>query len=249
MKNLKLSQYKIKEQVIDFVDVFNAQEKMDKTRNDIICNSIKKSATKFSDINAENRSACFTGMAPIPYTVLAGTYLGDAHINRYFEYYSKNDTYYELKKHCLIKKWDELKLSLPKKMKTDSKEIILAISITHAISNNDLSQFSLDVVHLYLDEPSDNAITYKAQLDDYKDTIFKYIENELMEEYPQLETIHIVASIPSCVSLEIGKCFAFRTNRLCDVIVYHYESSASPKYTFGLYVLGDKKGALIINGE
>ena len=246
IKDLHLSEYKVKEQIIDFISFFDGSS-MKQNMNSRICKQVEESCLKFSIKVTDQKHACFTGMAPIPYTVYAGTYLENAKITRYFEYCNANGGYYyELKKASKKEKSQipDLKLTFPAHLDPNASEIVLAISISHEVRHQDLSQFAMNIVTLSLDEPKDNAIRYTQQLDSYKQTIYQCIETDLLSKYPNLKTIHIAASIPSCMSIEIGKSIGVRTNRVHDIVVHHYIGSNTPPYTFGLYVSGSKKGQL-----
>lgn len=246
--DLKLAEHKVKEQTIDFVQLFNDDKVISKKTNQVICKQIENITAKFSAKAADQEKTYFTGMAPIPYTVYAGTFLESAKISRYFEYDAHNGGhYYSLKKasHKELKKgWDKLNITLPQNIDKNANEVVLAISITHKITDVDLSQFSTDIIHLALDVPQDNAIRYLQQLHEYKEKIDDVIQNDLTTNYPKLEIIHIAASIPSCVSVEIGKIIGLRTNRMVNIVVHHYNESIMPHYIFGLYVNGSNKGKL-----
>ena len=245
IKDLHISEYKVKENVIDFVSFFNGAS-MDADTNMKICNQIKRAADNYVAKVKEQNETCFTGMAPIPYTVYAGTFLEGAKISRYFEYVNKDGKYYELSDASKrkLKKTPGLKPIFPEKMTPNASEVVLAISISHSISDNDLSQFSCDKVRLSLDEPMDNIIQYKQQLTNYKDEIIKTIETNIVKNYPNVKTIHIAASIPSCIAVEIGKSIGSKANRVPEIVVHHFISSSSPRYTFGVYVSGNNKGHL-----
>ena len=58
----------------------------------------------------------------------------------------------------------------------------------------------------------------------------------LKQKYPSIQKVHFVASIPSCLSIEIGKRFALNTHRLPQIISYHFVNSGTPKYPFGIIV-------------
>ena len=98
-KDLKLAEYKIKEQVVNFTPFFEGNA-MTQKMNNSICEQINEETKRFSAKASEQKESCFTGMAPIPYTVYAGTLLEEAKIYRYFEYNNKSNGgyYYELKK-------------------------------------------------------------------------------------------------------------------------------------------------------
>lgn len=246
LKDLKLAEYKIKEQIIDFIHFFNGNI-MQSESNQAICKHIENVTKKFCAKVTEQKKCCFTGMAPIPYTVFAGTFLEDAKINRYFEYSNQDGGhYYELKraKRKQLKSLPKLNLHFPNTPNQSLTEVVLAISISHKVRDEDLSQFSTDVVHLDLDILKDNIIQYSQQLNDYTNKIYTCIETDLMDKYPKLKIVHIAASIPSCISLEIGKSIGIRTNRVQEIVIHHYINSNNPPYSFGLYVNGSKKGQL-----
>lgn len=250
IKNLKLVDFKVKEIIIDFVDIFKSQNKLTKKTNDIIVNKIKKDCEKFK--NRSNGFAnCYTGTAPIPYTILAGTYLADSHIERYFENDKRINKLVELNKKK--RGYPELKQELPDNRTADSREIVVAVSITQTIQDSDIEQFkNMDVVRLYLDIPKDGAIESLNQLNDYKDKMINCIET-LKNEYSKVETIYLIASMQSCLSVEIGKMISLKNNRIPKIISCHYIRSNTPKYPFGIVVsdntASSEKGKLIIFEE
>lgn len=248
LADLKLAEYKVKEQIIDFVQLLDGGTAINSKSNKAICKQIENATVKFSAKVTEQKKTYFTGMAPIPYTVYAGTFLETAKISRYFEYNAHNGGhYYHIKKASkkeIKKGWDNLNITLPQNMNTSANEVVLAISISHDVNDADLSQFSTDVIHFALNSPQDNVIKYLQQLQEYKNEIDDVIQNQLTAKYPKLRTIHIAASVPSCVSVELGKIIGMRINRMPNIVVHHYISSNTPCYAFGLHVNGSNKGNL-----
>lgn len=232
VKELKLADFKVKEIIVDFVDVFNV--KMTAKINEIIVKKIEKVCTAF--INRSNGfKSCFTGMAPIPYTILAGTYLASGKVRRYFEYRRADSRYYELSKR---KKNDYEKLNTVylNQLNALSTEVVVALSVTRKVQEVDLTQFgTMDIVKIELPHPDDNVIESLIQLDEYAGDVLNQIEG-LKQKYPLIQKVHFVASIPSCLSIEIGKRFALNTHRLPQIISYHYVNSETPKYPFGIIV-------------
>lgn len=255
-KELNIADYQLKEQVLDIMPVFEDGTRVDKRSNSYITEQIREDVKKFA-VKSKEFGGAFTGMAPIPYTIFAGTFLGEADVNRYFEF-NRNDgeKYYELKKSKLeyfkgifqkrqLKPWDALEYTIQEKDES-VKEIILSISITHNIEDSDLKQFQgLKVVRMKVPTPKDNLIEFYEQLNEYKKTIHECLDVKLREWFPNLEKVHLVASVPSCVSIEIGKIIGMGRNRVMDIIVYHYIYSSSNRYPFGIYVSGNKKGTLV----
>lgn len=233
IKDLKLADFKVKEIIIDFVDIFDS-EITDKI-NRIIVNKIKKICTAFIN-RSKGFKSCFSGMAPIPYTILAGTYLGGGTVRRYFEYKRSESKYYELIRHHIFKKCGMLITQYPGELKTDATEVVVALSITQKVQKIDLHQFSdMDIIEIGLDNPKDNVITTVEQLDKYANEVIGQIEN-LKQKYPAIQVVHLAASIPSCMSIELGKLFALNTHRLPKIISYHFVNTSTPKYPFGIVV-------------
>ncbi|MBU5336580.1 SAVED domain-containing protein [Intestinibacter bartlettii] len=245
--DLKISDFKVKEIIIDFVDTFKSG--INDKSNELIVKKIKDECKKFSN-RSKDFVSCYTGMGPIPYTILAGTYLADSKVERYFEYKRSENKYYELKNKKYRKNsYQELKEEFPTNKRINSKKVVVSISITRKVEDFDLVQFTnQDIIKLYVDNPCDNLITSKDQLYDYKEKICFCLE-KIKTYYNQVETINLVASIPSCISLEIGKLISLNNNRLPEIVSYHYNNSSVPKYEFGIVVTenptDNKKGKLI----
>lgn len=249
LKELGLADYKVKEQILDFIPVFGDGKKNDDRANKIITEQIENEVERFVH-RTNNEKSCFTGMAPIPYTVLAGTYLGNANVCKYFEFNRFNgEKYYALKKKKFWNtKWQELKEIPEYKCNAEATEVVLAISISHKVQDDDLIVLAgKDVIRLEIESPKDNIIVFTDQLLEYKKVINDYLDVKLKQKYSQLKRVHIVASIHSCMALEIGKSIGMGTNRMPEIIVYHYISSDDKKYPYGICVSGEKKGKLVKN--
>ena len=122
--------------------------------------------------------------------------------------------------------------------------MVLAISLTQKISDEDLSQFSnLDKVRIGIDSPKDNTIKSKEQLNEYKNFIIETIEN-ISKENSNLKRIHLIYSGQSCLPLEIGKS-SIDDTRLVEIISYQYERQNDIKYPWGIIINGSNKGELI----
>ena len=249
IKELKLADYKVKEQVIDFIPFFN-NGNINAGINRSICNQIQTNVESFIAKTSDD-IGCFTGMAPIPYTIYAGTFMEKGNVDRYFEYDGRDNEkkYYELKKATRKQKragWSRLIEEFPININADSEEVVLAISISHTIADEQLVQFKgKDVIKLKLEETGDNIIQSIEQLQEYSKGIYECINVDIDKKYPSLKTIHLVASVPSCVSVNIGKNIGLRTNRNVDIIAYHFIRTANPTYKFGVFVNGSNKGQYI----
>ena len=245
ISDLKLSDFKLKEITVDFVDIFKSG--ITESTNEIITKKIEKECLKFVERSRDFKS-CYTGMAPIPYTILAGTYLANSKVERYFEYRRSENKYYELAKKAK-RHYPELKKEYPENERLESENIVVSISITRTVQEHDMNQFrDTDVIKLYVDNPEDNLIKSREQLNDYKIKIIDCLE-EIKVKYCKVKKIHLLASIPSCISLEIGKMIALNGNRIPQIISYHYVNSETPKYPFGIIVTenfsDNEKGKLV----
>lgn len=248
VKQLKLNDYKIRERFIDFVNVFNMG--IDEKTNSIIVNKIEEECTKFKDRSAEFQKG-FTGTAPIPYTILAGTYLVDCEPKIFFEWKREDETFIQLstKKKA---NFPELKIKEMDNPNVNAESIIVAISTTRRIKKHQLKDFGeQDIIEIYLDDCKDNNITYIKQLQNYRKVILDELEALGRKNYPHLNQINLVASIPSCMSLEIGRMIAQNNNRVKKIVAYHFVNQGTKLYPFGIAVTESqgqyKKGELIQN--
>lgn len=246
IKALKLADFKVKEIIVDFVDLFN-NSKVDEERNELIVKKIIKQCEAFSNRSKDFKS-CYTGMAPIPYTILAGTKLSDCNLKRFFEFKRSTNSYYELKSKDRVHKHEILQVNYPQPINPKLNDVVVALSITKRVQKADLSQFEkLDIIDISINNPRDNVVETIEQLDDYGNTVLNAIE-EIKLEYPQIDTIHLVASIPSCISIKLGMLFALSNNRIPRIISYHFIQGNQPKYPFGIVVSdinSDDTGRLI----
>jgi hypothetical protein len=247
LKSLKISDFKLKEQSIDVVRMFRDGDKITTNGCGYMVEEIKEKTKDFINQSNDNEKG-FTGMFSVPFTILAGTYLSAIEIDEYFEYNRSTGKYYALKPI----KWYGRKISFPKLHETNQKtnkqsqEVVVALSITKNIIEEDLRQFGQEnIFKIGLENPKDNIIEFKEQLNDYAQSIVDSIEH-LKSLYSDIKTLHLVAAIPSCLSVELGRRISLNRNRLPMIIAYHYKYDEIPKYNFGLIINGnDTKGKLV----
>lgn len=246
VKDLKISDFKLREHQIDIVRMFNDANNITDESCKYIVDEIEEKTTVFSNQNKDFKKA-YTGMASIPFTILAGTYLSVTEVDKYFEYNRNKSKYYALK----TKKWYKKKGSYQSlninisNSNTQSSEILVAISITRNVNDADLVQFNgKDIIKIELTHTKDNVIEYREQLDNYTKVIIEAIEN-FKSTYPNLDIVHLVGAMPSCLSIELGRKISLNRNRLPKIISYHYKYDNTPKYNFGIIVTETNKGKLI----
>lgn len=243
-KDLKMSNFEFKEREIDFINIYK----------NMFCGSLNENAFECIKKDIEEKVKAFkneskgikrgyTGIAPIPFIMYAGTFLERENIDEYYEFDKKEiKTYYKLTKDINFSK---IKLiSDIDCLNKANTEVVLAISLTQSITDSDLEQFiNMDKVYISINNPHDNAIKSKQQLNSYCNFILEKIE-DISKEIPNLNKIHIVYSGQSCLALEIGKR-SIDDTRLPEIVNYQYERQGDKKYPWGIVINGRNKGNLI----
>ena len=242
-KDIDLSDFEFKEREIDFKEIFNNES--DNIIPDKVILDIIEQKTSAFKIESKGFKRGYTGIAPIPYIMYAGTCLKRVKFNKYYEYNKlDNQKFYELKdKPGFFEKEPDLKLKTNlDELAKSINEIVISISITSIINQSDLSQFyGTEVVELAIDQPGDNKIKSVRQLEKYYTKIYKLIL-KLEKTLSNLNKIHVLYAGQSCLALEIGKII--EENRMPEIINYHYNSQSSHKYPWGLILNGNNKGKL-----
>ena len=241
IEELNLTDFKVKENIIDIVDVFR-HGTMSQEKNAIITNKISKRCSAFRNRSADFK-ACFTGMAPIPYTMYAGNCLSGGSVGRFFEYKRSENKYIELSKKG--KNYPALNIKKTEVNKAE-QDVLVTLSVTMPVLDADVAQFkNFDRVDIKLENPDNNIITNISQLNNYVTTIVDEIE-KLKVDYPKLKTVHLATSIPSCLAEQMGEKFMLNSNRLPEIVAYHYDAKKNPRYQFGIVVSGSESGKLVV---
>lgn len=247
---IKVQNSVFKEREIDFINIYQHLF------------SVKKDIDSFECIKAEIRDKVrafrnetskitkgYTGIAPIPFIMYAGTFLNRVKIDEYYEYDKiKTKTYYTLKNKTILNKYPELKdCTNLNNFDENKSEIVVAVSLTSQITDSQLNQFidKANIIKIEVDNPDDNIIKYKQQLDDYVNFIMDKFE-QLTRDYPNTTKIHFVYSGQSCLAFEIGKRCVDST-RIPQVISYQFENQNQIKYPWGIVINGSYKGDLVRN--
>lgn len=240
-KDLKLDTFDYKELDLDFVYLYKDkfENTFDEEVFDTIMSIIPKKITQFQQLTTQKG---YTGIAPIPFIMYIGRLLNRVRINEYYEFDRNKQKYISLSKwSCFyprLKGLDSIQIN------DSSNEVVLTISITQSIREEELVQFEgMDKVHIKVDNPSDNLIKNKKQLKDYAVSIYQTIE-KIGKEYPNIQKIHFVCSSQSCLPLEIGKLLV-EGNRIPTVICYHYNRAGQIKYPWGIVQSGNQRGRLV----
>lgn len=238
----------IREYEVNFVDIYQKifKKSLDNESYECIIEKIEEDVNTFKNCSREGKRG-YTGIAPIPLIMYAGTFLEREKIDEYYEFDKKEtNTYYKLK-NKRFEIYPKLKIGQDiNSLDRNKKEIVIAISITAKITDEQLDQFKekCNIINIEVDNPSDNTIKSQKQLIDYTNTIFNIIQT-IFENFSKIESIHIVCSSQSCLALEIGKRSVDDT-RLPQIISYQYEAQSDIKYPWGIRINGKNKGELIV---
>ena len=245
---IKVQNSDFKEREIDFINIYQHLFSVNKDIDSFECikAEIRDKVIAFRNETAKITKG-YTGIAPIPFIMYAGTFLNRVKIDEYYEYDKiKTKTYYTLKGKTILNKYPELKDCTNFNSFDENKsEIVVAVSLTRRITDSQLNQFidRANVMKIEVDNPNDNIIKYKQQLDDYVNFIMDKFE-QLTRDYPNTIKIHFVYSGQSCLAFEIGKRCVDST-RIPQIISYQFENQNQIKYPWGMVINGSHKGDLV----
>jgi hypothetical protein len=208
-------------------------ERMVKLINEKI-NLFKASSSKYK------RS--FTGIAPIPLLIYAGKIIPKLGFSRYLEI-QKLGNENELVPLDTSGKVEYPSLQISSNITTSDgdEEVVVAVSTTQKISDNDLKQFidkGLQVKHIYLENPSHTSIVSVSQINNYAETIIKEILDIKIAK-ANLKTVHLVCSSKPSLMFRLGQLID--DTQMPVVISYHYTQQDDYKYPWGLYINHCKK--------
>ncbi|WP_067625780.1 SAVED domain-containing protein, partial [Alicyclobacillus acidiphilus] len=237
--DVNLGTFDFKEREIDFIRIF--KHGIDNSSAHEIREIVEEKVTSFKK-ESEHFKRGYTGTAPIPFVVLAGSFMARETIHEYFEFDKKEtQRFYRLSQKG---RYGPLKVVTDvNSIDKDAEDVVIAVSVTAKITDADLAQFQgQNIIKLAIDDPRDNAIRYRSQLIEYKNAIISIVES-VGKEMPNLKRIHLVCSCQSCLALELGKEIDDR--RVHQVICYFFDIQKSPRYPWGIVVNGDQKGTFI----
>lgn len=207
--------------------------RLSQTRANAIIADIQNQMERF---NREAKSKrCFTGMAPIPFIIYAGTKHRGSDIRYYLEFNKATQEYTKLNNG---KKFP--KLLRPTINAVEATEIVVAVSTTAIINETNTSQFKLPVFSLSLEEPKDNAIFSKRQLNAYINETVTFI-SEVCKKNSQIKRVHLLLATQACFAYAFGKSLVLMQNRVPQIVSYHY---TSPSYKVGITINGSSAGQI-----
>lgn len=247
VSKLKSDNSDFREREIDFINIYKMvfSKKFDKTSYGCIKAEIDEKVIAFKN-ETKSIKRGYTGIAPIPFVMYAGTLLNRVDIHEYYEFDKKvTNKYYVLSKNKKEKYQELIVKTDLTQLDVNKNEVLIAISLTQRIEDNVLGQFipNCNLVRIEVNSPEDNIIKNQFQLMKYVDVVIDVIE-EIKKTIPNLK-VNLVYSGQSCLALELGKAF-FDDTRMPSVVIYHYDFQQQVnKYPWGIVINGSDKGKLI----
>ncbi|WCK57138.1 SAVED domain-containing protein (plasmid) [Aneurinibacillus sp. Ricciae_BoGa-3] len=237
-QDVRLGSFEFKERDIDFIRLYRKGVNADSAKE--IIQILQEKVKSFKDESTEFKRG-YTGIAPIPFVMMAGTFLAKERIDEYLEFDKKEtQKYYRLVKG---NDFPPLQITDFNTINQNAEDVVIAITLTTKITNADLSQFNgFPVVRVSVPTPQDNVIRYKQQLIEYKSKIADLIE-DIGANLPLLKRVHVCCASQSCLVLELGK--EIDNRRMQQVISYHFYAQGQHRYPWGIVINGHEKGKLI----
>lgn len=238
------------EREIDIIRIWNGGLGLTKEKMAYIDEELKEKVAIFA-VESSNEKRALTGEAPIPLTILAGTYSKNANFNLYFEYSQEKSKYTSLgkrKRKNPIEKTNFSDRTLEVANFLHEKELLVTVETTFPIMDIDLEQFIDVPYHLEFRSKciKRNAITSKDQLFRALNTIFEEL-SAVTKKY-SIKRVHLVMATQSCLCFELGQILEANFNMIPEVISYHYVNKIEgKKYPIGIAITQERKGELILN--
>ncbi|SFB62816.1 hypothetical protein SAMN05216312_1237 [Cohnella sp. OV330] len=239
-KEVGLSPFQFKEKEVDFVRLY--KKAMTSEVAGEIVEEIKHKVEVYKQ-ESKDKKRGYTGIASIPFVLIAGKYFERSVMNEYFEYDKFQQVYYRLTSKS---RFPRLTLTqnnaITRLQSTQCEEIAIAISITASISSEQLTQFTCPHIYLSVSNPDDNLIKYKEQLLSYVKATHDVLK-DTHGKLSHLKKIHLIISSQSCFAFELGQLID--DTRMPVVISYQYNAQSSPKYPWGIIINGNRKGNFV----
>ena len=192
-----------------------------------------------SSINSKDNYG-YMGIAHTPFILRAGYKTGDEtnfimfHKIRnkdYFEELSESEVYTPIK----IEK---------KEIKQDTRELVVAISTTFPIDDNNMVVLNLEsksILKFKTDDLGFDVILSNKQIEQYINTILYEVRQIVRDN--DIRKIHMVISSSVAFSFALGQRLS--SNYDPEIIVYHYDSNNEKKYPWGISLFNDYTNCIV----
>lgn len=243
-----LEEHEIDINEIDLVDEMNNINNNYKKINYIVSVQDSNIENFKNKINDNDRYG-YMGIAHTPLIVRAGYKIGDE--TRFVLFHKKRnidvDYYDELDYSEEYKKIKIEKIKVNK----DSRELIVAISTTFQIKDEDLGVFAPDKKSVLkfcienLENSEFDVIKSYKQVNEYITTILKEIRRIKQEN--NITKVHMVISSSVAFTFALGQ--ALSSNYDPEIIVYHYDSNSPDGicYPWGISIFKNCEDCVVIN--
>jgi hypothetical protein len=230
--------------VIDEIDLIEDVKNVGENY-DILKYTIKKQddlIKGFKDkINNDDKYS-YMGISHTPLILRAGYHIGDEtkfvmlHKKRNLDYYeelSDSESYTPIK----IEQ---------KNIKENRKELIVAISTTFPIQDNQLFILQPEkksIIKFKADELGFDVITSRKQAEEYISFILKEIRQVVRDE--EIVKIHMVISSSVAFTFALGQGLSNHYDS--EVIIYHFDINNPKKYPWGISLFEDSMNCIVVN--
>lgn len=184
----------------------------------------------------------YMGLAHTPLILRAGYKIGDGskikifHKKRDFEYYE-----------ALNDEENNMLIGIDRKeINKRSDELILGISTTFEINDNDLKILKPQNKNLIIFKTEDlgyDVITSQKQIECYVAYIMKIVRDFVKSN--NINKIHMVISSSVALTFCLGQAISETYDP--EIIIYHYESKNPKKYPWGMLLFNDSKECIVEN--
>lgn len=192
-------------------------------------------------INNDDRYG-YMGISHTPLIFRAGYVIGDEtnfvmfHKKRNFDYYEElNDS--ELYTPIRIEE---------KNIKKDCDELIVAISTTFPIQDNQLSILQPEnrsIIKFKTDELGYDVIISKKQVEQY----IRFIRGEIRKILIDKEIVRIHMTISSSVAFTFALGQGISSQYDPEIIIYHFDINKPKKYPWGIALFKDSGNCIVVN--
>lgn len=184
-----------------------------------------------------NSEIAYYGIAHIPLLFLAGYHLSNKQVIHLFEHNRRTSEWNQLQGGGTI---PDLKLEEePSKISRDPGDVILRVSISYAVNEEDVTAIVLDPIaslHLRLKVPTLDAVTSEHQIQQYSVT-FRRVLDQIVKCLPRARRLHMFFAGPASLAFNFGRQISKTVHP--NIVVYNYMQRDKPHYSWGLEITSD----------
>lgn len=197
---------------------------------------------KFKDKINNNDKYGYMGISHTPLILRAGYKIGDEtkftmlHKKRNVDYYEELNNS-EVYSPIRIEK---------KSIKDDCRELIVAISTTFPIHDNQLDILQPEnksILKFKADELGFDVIASEKQVNDYVGNILREVRQVISDK--GITKIHMVISSSVAFTFALGQGLSNHYDP--EIIIYHFDINNPKKYPWGIYLFKDSMNCIVVN--